>query len=740
MMKFRQATCLQDLSGKEERPGQSDPEKMMEVDVKEFWDNPAWLQENMAEVVQGKICVQGPVQQKGGPSGSFNRALRAWEALPGVDPRVLFWLRNGIDERPGAGCKPMPWNLWGGEEFNVTKNEEEEQWLRDEHRRWLKEGISEPVDDNDWEGFWHPLKVVPKAGWQQLPPEAQWLKKYRLCVAVARTLNESLEKPRLKMETLAMALRLIDRDDHMVVGDLDAGYNHMLLHPECRRYYRYRVDGKSFQMRVLFFGLATAPYIFSTTVSQLWKFLRRPQSNEDDVLDVKKDGLKVTGFIDDLLVVEQVFKMAEALKRWVWPVSGALGFCWGRKCRWTPALQAKYLGLVIDTGRLRVLLPKDKADQMVRAARYALKRPKVQVATILRLVGRLRAAALAIPNTPVLAWELGRLVGPAVREWIPDPRELSSRLLSLLWRGILSTKVALDEGAQKSLKWIQSHIGIMQGRPWTDEGLKWLVVDASTDRAGARLEGMSASIPFPDWLVKHLQDSQARREVQGALLGLQAFRAELEGRRVALLSDNKGQVAVFNHMRNGALAPWVAEALWFCMEHQIEVHKASWIPAREMVRRGVDGLSRLVDVNDWQLKSQIWERVCQWASGLEVDRFADSINAKLRRWNSRFHEPGSEAVDALVQCWAGVRNYACPPLALMGQVIELLRRQRPCAVLIVPKWTGQVWWPVLRRMAPREEDWLFLGKGWEIFDLGRSGMAAPLRHNWEFLAVRVFWM
>ena len=120
---------------------------------------------------------------------------------------------------------------------------------------------------------------------------------------------------------------------------------------------------------------------------------------------------------------------------------------------------------------------------------------------------------------------------------------------------------------------------------------------------------MSASIPFPDWLVQELQGNQSRREVQGALLGFQAFRAELEGQRVVLLSDNKGQVAVFNQMRNGALAPWVAEALWFCIEHQIELHRASWIPSREMVRRGVDGLSRLVDVNDWTLKDWAWRAV-----------------------------------------------------------------------------------------------------------------------------------
>jgi len=139
--------------------------------------------------------------------------------------------------------------------------------MMDEHRRWLSEGISERVGPEDKNGFWHPLKVAPKAGWELLPPELQWRKRFRLCLAVAKTLNKSLRIPRLKMETLEMALRLVQEGDCLVVGDQDSGYNHLLLRPESRRWFRYRIGGESFQMCVLFFGLASAPLVFSTTVS-----------------------------------------------------------------------------------------------------------------------------------------------------------------------------------------------------------------------------------------------------------------------------------------------------------------------------------------------------------------------------------------------------------------------------------------------------------------------------------------
>lgn len=73
-----------------------------------------------------------------------------------------------------------------------------------------------------------------------------------------------------------------------------------------------------------------------------------------------------------------------------------------------------------------------------------------------------------------------------------------------------------------------------------------------------------ASVQSPEGTIQRLANSQSRRE--GARLGLAAFETELIGQRVGLVSDNKGQVAVFNNMRTGSLAPWMAEALWFCLD------------------------------------------------------------------------------------------------------------------------------------------------------------------------------
>jgi hypothetical protein len=298
--------------------------------------------------------------------------------------------------------------------------------------------------------------------------------------------------------------------------------------------------------------------------------------------------------------------------------------------------------------------------------------------------------------------------------------------------------VVLDRGAMRALAWIRKHVTPQLGRAWHDEEVVHLAADGGPVRAGGRLHGASMSVVYPEWVREQLQDRQSLREVMALWLGAETFLQQLEGKRLVVENDCKGALAALRSLRNGRLAPWAAEMLWFLMDHGIELHQAHWVPGRELVRRGVDGLSRWVDVNDWTLVDPVWRRLSMWNPRLTVDRFVSRENAKLKRWNSRFHEPGAEAVDALREDWRGEINYACPPLALLSQVIELIRVQEADVTLVVPVWPGQPWWPILRILAPRRDQWLELGNGREIFSAGLSGKGAVFRHDWEFVAVRLF--
>jgi hypothetical protein len=610
-------------------------------------------------------------------------------------------------------------------EWNVPVTSEQETWRREEVARWLAAEVCE-IDETHEVGIIHPLLLVDKEGWQSQPtPELQWEKKFRLCLAVKKWVNESLPRHRLRMETLTMAVRSIWPGDMLSKGDLKSGYNHLLLREGCRRFWRFRLDGVVYRMRALFFGLATAPYVFSLCMMQMIRHLR-------------DQGARMSFFIDDVIMAEPPTLLQQRLHRWLWPVSGVLGMFWGSKSEWEVSEMKVHLGSVVDSQKRQLRLRPERAKQLRDAARYLLKRGEITVRTILRIVGRLRAFQGAIPNGQLLCWELAKQVASLVSSRIPNPQDLSPRKLKALWRPILKHRLTLDKGAIRALEWVKSRATSTLGRKWHDDDTMRLVVDAGPQRAGGIMDGKKMSMDYPTWMREHLTNRQSLRELVALWLGAQTFVAQLEGERVILENDCQGALAALRSLHNGSLAPWVAEVLWYFMDHGIELHRTHWVPGRELIRRGVDGLSRIVDVNDWKLNEQTWAMVWNWNRGLQIDRFASGDNAQLRRWNSRFHEPGTEGVDALQQLWRGSVNYACPPLSMLSQVVEPIRSQEADTTLILPVWPNQPWWPLVRILSPNPSQWLTLGWSNDLFSTGTSGSGAVFRHHWKFVAVRLF--
>ena len=64
-----------------------------------------------------------------------------------------------------------------------------------------------------------------------------------------------------------------------------------------------------------------------------------------------------------------------------------------------------------------------------------------------------------------------------------------------------------------------------------------------------------------------------------------------------------------------------------------------------------DFLSRIYDVDDWGLSPYSFHRI-NWSNLTwcphSIDHFANYLKGKLRRFNSRFWNPGVEGIEAFV--------------------------------------------------------------------------------------------
>ena len=110
-------------------------------------------------------------------------------------------------------------------------------------------------------------------------------------------------------------------------------------------------------------------------------------------------------------------------------------------------------------------------------------------------------------------------------------------------------------------------------------------------------------------------------------------------------------------------------------------------------------LSRLRKDDDWRLNPKIFRHATHRWGMPTVDRFATSNNAQCPRFYSRWADPGAEGRDAFSHSWLGELNWLNPPWGTISRVLHKLDMEGAAAILVVPYWTSQHWWPQLAQMA-----------------------------------------
>ena len=82
---------------------------------------------------------------------------------------------------------------------------------------------------------------------------------------------------------------------------------------------------------------------------------------------------------------------------------------------------------------------------------------------------------------------------------------------------------------------------------------------------------------------------------------------------------------------------------------------------------------------------------------ISIDRFADQQNAKHERFNSKYHCPKSEGVDAFTKDWSGQINLLVPPIFLIPKTIRhlLTSKKGTIGILVAPLWPSATYWPMV---------------------------------------------
>uniref|UniRef100_A0A061QGF8 Uncharacterized protein n=1 Tax=Tetraselmis sp. GSL018 TaxID=582737 RepID=A0A061QGF8_9CHLO len=159
--------------------------------------------------------------------------------------------------------------------------------------------------------------------------------------------------------------------------------------------------------------------------------------------------------------------------------------------------------------------------------------------------------------------------------------------------------------------------------------------------------------------------------------------------------------------------------LWKILDQNGILLQAQYI-ASEM-NKDADHLSRVVDIEDWQLHPKHFRFLDNIWGRHTIDRFASMNNAQTHRFNSKWWDPESEGIDSLQmphEEWRKENNWCNPPWTLLPSLIQKLKRSGAAATVIAPIWRQKPWFPELENLA---EECILFPPSRSLFFPGRQG-------------------
>ena len=431
---------------------------------------------------------------------------------------------------------------------------------------------------------------------------------------------------------------------------------------------------------VLPFGLSTACYVFTKLTRPLVHWWRGR-------------GFKVVMYID--IVMPQQQAASDACKIVQQSLEEA-GFLLNKqKSHLDPEHKGTWLGFHIDLAKGTIAIPENKVAELIALLRSALRERALKAKAVASIVGKIISMGLGI--------------GPVAR--------LRTRYLYrlIVQRKSWDDTLNLDNDAINEIQFWLNSIESFNGQSiWKSASAVRLVyADASSTGYGGYVLEHGHHIAHGQWTLNEMVKSSTWRELTAVVRILRAVARKLANYRVRWFTDNQNLVRIINAgSRVSELQTIVLEIFNLAFRYQIKL-EPEWIPRGE--NELADYYSRLVDYDDWAINPAVfWVLDSLW--GLHtIDRFANSRNAQLPRFNSRYWNPCTEAVDAFTVNWSGENNWWCPPVCLIPRVIQHASVCRVVGTLIVPHWVSSPFWPIL---CPTGTKFAYMVK--EVVQLPRS--------------------
>ena len=220
-----------------------------------------------------------------------------------------------------------------------------------------------------------------------------------------------------------------------------------------------------------------------------------------------------------------------------------------------------------------------------------------------------------------------------------------------------------------------------------------MLTDAGAYKCGGYIEISTGTDFVHCWTGEEEYNSSAWRELKAVLLFLCSQREKLINRHVKLHTDNQSIVHIIRKgSMNLDLNTLALNIYVLCLENDIFL-KIDWI-SRTLNTRA-DLLSKAVDPDDWSINHDIFTMFDTIYGPFTVDLFANNVNKKCKRFFAKWWCEDCLGVDAFTFNWDHEYCWIVPPPQLIAKTLLHLKASKAKGLLIVPKWKGAPFWPIL---------------------------------------------
>ena len=479
--------------------------------------------------------------------------------------------------------------------------------------------------------------------------------------------NKIVNYEHFKMETINNVLNIIQPNVYMASIDLKDAFFSVPVHIDHQKFLKF-YHKFLFQFTCMPQGYGPAMRVF-TKISKV-PFSELRGLGHDSVVYVDDSYLQGNTYESCLKNVIDTINLLRELGFIIHPDKSVL----------IPVQEITFLGFVISSKSMTLTLTIEKKIKIKKLLVNCLDRDKISLRELAKIIGNMVASFPAVTYGPLHYRNLEK----------EKIRGLKQN------RGNFDCKIVLSHNAVADINWWINNIDnschqITKPNPdltiYTDASLTgWGITDGKSPSRGL-------------WHSSEIDNINVL-ELKAIEIGIITYYKKRCFRHIRIMCDNITAISYINNMGGikSKTCNNIAINIWnFAVENKFWI-SAAHIPG--INNKEADKQSRIVDdATEWQLNPNIFQVITKEFGKPDIDLFASRINRQLDTYVSWHPEPEAIAINAFSMIWHNAYFYIFPPFSIIGQVIAKIRRDKTDAILVVPDWSTQYWYPQLIRMA-----------------------------------------